>query len=67
IGFGAGTRACIGEGFAWNEAMLALATLASRWRFIPARPGPVVPEPSVTLRPRGGLLVRAERRGTPRR
>ena len=62
IGFGAGTRACIGEAFAWNEAMLALATLASRWRFVHVQPDPVVPEPSVTLRPRGGLPVRAERR-----
>jgi len=62
IGFGAGTRACIGEGFAWNEAMLVLATLASRWRFAHVDAGPVVPEPSVTLRPRGGLPVRVETR-----
>ncbi|RPH70639.1 MAG: cytochrome P450 [Myxococcaceae bacterium] len=62
IGFGAGTRACVGEGFAWNEAILVLATLASRWRFLPAGPGPVVPDPSVTLRPRGGLPVRVEPR-----
>ena len=62
IGFGAGTRACIGEGFAWNEAMLVLASLASRWRFVPVHPGPVEPEPSVTLRPRGGLGVRVESR-----
>ena len=62
IGFGGGTRACIGEGFAWNEAILVLATLASRWRFVPLRPEPPVPEPSVTLRPRGGLPVRVEPR-----
>jgi len=62
IGFGAGTRACIGEGFAWNEAILVLATLASRWRFLQVRAGPVAPEPSVTLRLRGGLPVRAVRR-----
>ena len=62
IGFGAGTRGCIGEAFAWNEAMLVLATLAARWRFVPVHPGPVVPEPSVTLRPRGGFLVRSEPR-----
>ena len=62
IGFGAGNRACIGEGFAWNEAILVLATLASRWRFEPVEPGPVTPEASVTLRPRGGLRVRVEAR-----
>ena len=38
IGFGAGTRACIGEGFAWNEAAVVLATLATRWRFVPSGP-----------------------------
>ncbi len=65
IGFGAGTRACIGEGFAWNEAMLVLATLAARWRFVPVQTGPVVPEPGVTLRPRGGLPVHVEPRGPP--
>ncbi len=57
IGFGAGTRACVGEGFAWTEAMLVLATLASRWRFVAAGPAPVLPDASVTLRPRGGLPV----------
>jgi cytochrome P450 len=62
IGFGAGTRACIGEGFAWNEAMLVLATLASRWRFVAAGSGPVLPDASVTLRPRGGLPVRVTSR-----
>ncbi|HZJ52996.1 MAG TPA: cytochrome P450 [Myxococcaceae bacterium] len=62
IGFGAGTRACVGEGFAWTEAVLVLATLAARWRFVGAWREPVVPEPSVTLRPRGGLPVRVEAR-----
>jgi cytochrome P450 len=39
IPFGAGTRKCIGEGWAWTEMTIALATLLSRWRFRPA-PGP---------------------------
>lgn len=60
--FGAGTRICIGEHFAWTEAMLVLATLAQRWRVRYASVGAPVPEPLVTLRPRGGLWVRLERR-----
>ena len=30
--FGFGTRRCIGEHFAWTEAVVVLATLARRWR-----------------------------------
>ena len=29
--FGFGTRRCIGEHFAWTEAVVLLATLARRW------------------------------------
>src|SRR5258708_18272695 len=31
--FGGGPRGCIGEGFAWMEGVLVLATLAQAWRF----------------------------------
>ena len=60
--FGAGTRVCIGEQFAWTEGALVLATLARRWR-LRALPGerPAL-QPSITLRPRGGLRMRVERR-----
>ena len=53
--FGAGPRVCIGETFAWTEALLVLATLAQRWR-LRSPPGyePRL-EPRVTLRPKGGL------------
>ncbi|HET6231441.1 MAG TPA: cytochrome P450 [Longimicrobiaceae bacterium] len=60
--FGAGPRKCIGEGFAWMELTLVLATLAQRWRLRPASPAPVLLEPLITLRPRGGLPMRVERR-----
>ncbi len=50
--FGAGPRACIGEGFAWMEGTLTLATLASRWRLALAE-GTVRANPRITLRPRG--------------
>jgi cytochrome P450 len=58
IPFAAGPRQCIGSGFAMNEAQLVLATLAQRFRVEPLSDRPVVPEPLVTLRPRGGLPMR---------
>jgi cytochrome P450 len=59
--FGAGTRICVGEQFAWMEAMLVLATLARRWRVRVDGADPEL-EPIITLRPKGGLLARLERR-----
>jgi cytochrome P450 len=65
--FGAGTRVCIGEPFAWLEATLALATIARRWclRLVPGTA--VVPQPIVTLRVRGGLPMTVQARGRARR
>jgi cytochrome P450 len=52
--FGAGPRVCIGSHFALLEAQLALATMVRGARVrVVARD--VVPEPMVTLRPRGGM------------
>ena len=59
--FGAGTRICVGEQFAWMEAMLVLATLARRWRVRVDGPDPEL-EPIITLRPKGGLPARLEAR-----
>jgi len=59
--FGAGTRICIGEQFAWMEGTLALATLARRWRVRVPGPDPEL-EPIITLRPKGGLPGVVERR-----
>ncbi len=54
--FGGGGRLCIGESFAWTEAILLLAAIAQRWSFAPV--SPPTPEPRITLRPRG-LQMRA--------
>ena len=61
--FGDGPRVCIGEPLAWLEATLILATVSYRWRLRlpPAAPEPV-PEPRITLRPRGGLHLVPEPR-----
>jgi cytochrome P450 len=62
--FGAGTRICIGEHFAWMEGTLVLATIAQHWRLRYDSPDTPVPQPLVTLRPRDGLAMRlVPRRG----
>ena len=63
--FGGGTRRCIGEGFAWMEAKLVLATLLRHWRFTLNRPGTVRLAPRITLRPRGGMPVTLRRASHP--
>jgi cytochrome P450 len=50
--FGGGARVCIGESFAWTEAILLLATIAQRWRFVRGDRPPPIPEPRITLRPK---------------
>jgi cytochrome P450 len=55
--FSAGDRHCIGEGFAWQEALLILATLVARWRFELAPGQTIRPRPSVTLRPDGPIKM----------
>ncbi len=61
--FGGGPRQCIGNAFAMMEAQLILASVAQNHRVELAGLSPVVPEPTVTLRPRGELRVRAVRAG----
>jgi len=57
--FGGGPRICIGNSFALMEHAIVLAAAARRWR-LEATPGHQVrTEPRITLRPRGGLPMRA--------
>nr|MDP9106340.1 cytochrome P450 [Candidatus Eremiobacteraeota bacterium] len=60
--FGGGNRICIGESFAWTEAVLVLATLARRVRFRGLDPAPVPLDPLVTLRPGRPIRMRVEAR-----
>ena len=60
--FGAGPRICIGNHFALMEGQILLAALAQRVTFELAAGQRVVPEPLVTLRPRGGLPMTLRRR-----
>jgi cytochrome P450 len=60
--FGGGSRVCIGEGFAWMEGIIALATIGRRWRLGRLEAGPPPALAKITLRPRGPLWMRPERR-----
>jgi cytochrome P450 len=60
--FGAGPRMCVGEDFAWMEGILVLATIARAWRLRLVPGHPVALDPRLTLRPKHGLRMRAERR-----
>jgi len=62
IPFGGGPRICIGNGFAKMEAALLLAGIAQHFRLTVTNPASVVPDPSLTLRPRDGVRVRVESR-----
>jgi cytochrome P450 len=55
--FGGGPRVCIGEQFAWMEGVLALATIAQRWRFRLVPGHPVALQPIITLRPKSGMRM----------
>ena len=59
--FGAGPRTCVGAQFATTEALTLLALWLSHWRFVSIG-HPVQVAGMVTLRPKGGLPLRLERR-----
>jgi cytochrome P450 len=58
--FGAGSRICVGEAFAWMEGVLVLATLGQRWKLESLNEVEI--KPVVTLRPRTPMQMRATRR-----
>jgi cytochrome P450 len=60
--FGGGSRRCIGEGFAWAELILVLATLSTRWRMRLDQSQEVEPQALFTLRPRNGIRMKLARR-----
>ena len=60
--FGGGPRVCIGEGFAWMEGVVLLATIAQKWRLRLIPGHRVEPRPLITLRPKYGMMMRGERK-----
>ncbi len=61
--FGAGPRVCIGQYFAMQEAVAALAALLRRLRFDYAGNTPPSPVQKITVQPDAPLPVRISRRG----
>jgi cytochrome P450 len=63
--FAAGSRQCIGEGLAWMEGVLVLATIVQSWRvsLAPGHESPVQIKPAISLRPKGPMPLLVERRG----
>lgn len=59
--FGDGPRICIGASFALQEAVIVLATLLARFRFIPVPGKDPKPVMILTLRPEGGVWLKVER------
>ena len=55
--FGGGPRRCIGEGFAWMEGILLIATLAQHWQMRLVPNHPVALKPVITLRPKHGMRM----------
>jgi cytochrome P450 len=60
--FGAGTRICIGEQFAWMEGVLLVAALAQKWKMRLEPHFPVEVQPLITLRPKHGMRMILTRR-----
>ena len=58
--FGDGPRICIGASFALQEAVIILATLLSRFRFTPVPGKDPEPVMILTLRPDGGVWLKAD-------
>lgn len=58
--FGLGPRSCIGSHFAMMEMQLMLPMLVHRYEFHPMPNHRVRPEPTLTLRPWGGLKLRVK-------
>jgi len=63
IPFGGGPRICIGESFAWMEAMIIMGVLCQKWRASHVDSHEVGFDPKITLRPTGGMPMVLHGRG----
>jgi cytochrome P450 len=58
--FGLGPRGCIGYGFAMMEMAIVLSTVLQKFKLQLAPGFKVEPEMTLTLRPKGGVMMTAE-------
>ena len=56
--FGGGIRGCVGEPFAWLEAILLVATISRQWRMRHVPSHKVELKALITLRPKYGMLMK---------
>jgi cytochrome P450 len=66
IPFGSGKRVCMGDSFAWTEAIIITALIASRWRLRPSHQATVRPVGEITVHP-SVLHMTTEARPAPSR
>lgn len=59
--FSSGARGCIGEGFAWMEGILLVATLAKKWKLKLSPEQKIGLNPLMTLRPKFGMKMNIEK------
>jgi cytochrome P450 len=62
VPFGAGNRMCIGEGFAWMEAMMIASSIIQRYRLVANEPIDARVRPLFTLRMQVPLRLVVEKR-----
>ena len=55
--FGGGIRGCIGEPFAWLEAILLISTICKQWKMTLEPGHKVALKPLITLRPKHGMRM----------
>jgi len=60
--FSKGVRSCIGEGFAWAEGILLIATLLRKWNLHLQPEQKFGLSPLMTLRPKYGMKMKIEKR-----
>ncbi|HXH70975.1 MAG TPA: cytochrome P450 [Pyrinomonadaceae bacterium] len=59
--FSSGVRGCIGEGFAWTEGILLIATVARKWKLKLMPEQRIAMNPLMTLRPKFGMKMKIEK------
>ncbi|MGI0052006.1 MAG: cytochrome P450, partial [Nitrososphaeraceae archaeon] len=60
--FGGGIRSCVGEPFAWMEAILITAIINRLWKMNRIQENKVILKPLITLRPKYGIRMQITRR-----